>query len=199
MLRFVGCSYCDHKNTMREQLVRRDGGERLTETAVKRLIGVQRDLWIHNGLESGFHFKIECESSIVRRMQWVGDIEALAHRFLRTSTLQNRPGLRRFAGETENTVDLVTAGKSAPIKKNRAIWRPLQQEARRVEHHFHHEIVLLNGIFDISWGKNGGTNFVLAEHCALRATCQCAGKRGFTSTGKTGHENYHFAKGIVLE
>src|SRR5208337_5121538 len=89
-------------------------------------------------------------------------------------------------------------GEGAAVEENLAPRSFLQQEAGGFEHHFHHEVVLRNGVFDIFRREQGSADFVFAKERALRTVSQFASQRGFTGTGETGHQNDHAVE-IVAE
>jgi hypothetical protein len=74
----------------------------------------------------------------------------------------------------------------------------LQQVSGRFEHDLHHEVVLLDGVFDIFRREQGGADLVFAEERALSAESQFASERGFAGSGKAGHQNNHSVE-IVAE
>src|ERR1700675_1302764 len=86
-----------------------DGGQRLLNALLERL--VRRDCGFRksDGFKAGFHFKVECEGSVVRGVRGISHVETLASGPVGTGALDNRPGLSEFAGEFENAANLVAA------------------------------------------------------------------------------------------
>ena len=174
------------------------GDERLLDAMLQRLVSGDRRFGIRDRFEAGFHFEVERERPVVRGMRGVGfEIETAAGGFIGTGALDDRPGLSEFAGELENPVDLIAAGEGAAVEEDFAGRSILQQEAGGVEHHLHHEVVLLDGVFDIFWREQRGADLVFAEERALRAAGQFAGKRGFAGSRETGHQNNHSVQSVA--
>ena len=158
-------------------------GESLLDALLKRLVGGDRRFGICNRFEAGFHFEIERERPVVRGMRGVGfEVETPAGGFIGTGALDDRPGLSVFAGELENPVDLIAAGEGAAVEEDFAGGSILQQETGGVEHDLHHEVVLLDGVFDIVWREQRGADFIFAEERALSAAGQFAGERGLAGS-----------------
>src|SRR5260370_41141255 len=95
-----------------------DRGQSLFDALLKRLVRVDRSFVVGDGFEAGFHFKVEREGSVVRRLRGIGfEVEMEASGFLGTGALDDRPGLSEFASELENAVDLVAAGEERNLPK----------------------------------------------------------------------------------
>src|ERR1700686_1931844 len=163
----------------------------LLYAVLKRLVGGDRRLGILDLFELLLHLQIQREVSIESRMRRIIRIEPPPGRLIGTNALDDLPGLRQIAREAKNVVNLVLARESTSIKKDGARRSFLQQKARRLEHDFHHEIVLPDRVFDIFGRKERGPDLILAENGAVYAFRQCTGKCGFAGTGKSGHENDH--------
>src|SRR6202790_4009935 len=175
-----------------------DRGQSLFDALLKRLVSVDRSFGVGDGFEAGFHFKVEREGSVARRVRGIGfEVEMATSGFLGTGALDDRPGLSEFASELENAVDLVAAGKGAAVQKDFTSRSILQQEAGGFEHDLHHEVVLLDGIFDIFWREQGGAELIFAEECALSAVGQFAGERSFPCAGKTCHQDDHAVESVA--
>src|SRR5208282_1293658 len=133
-------------------LSRSHGGQSLLNALFEQLVCVDLCLGISDGFEAASHLEVERESSVVRRVRGVGlEVETPASGFIGTGTLDDCPGLSEFAGEFQNAVDLIATRESAAVKKDFASGNSLQQEAGSFEHHLHHEVVLLYGVFNIFW------------------------------------------------
>jgi hypothetical protein len=134
----------------------------------------------------------------VRGVRGIGfEVETAASGFLGTGALDDRPGLSEFASELQNAVDLVAAGKGAAVQKDFTSRSILQQEAGGFEHDLHHEVVLLDGIFDIFWREERGADLIFTEERALSAVGQFAGERSFTCAGKTCHQDDHAVESVA--
>ena len=174
--------------------------ERLLNALLERLVRRDCGFGISDRFEAGFHFEVERERSVVRGVRGIGfEVETAASGFLGTGALDDRPGLSEFAGELENAVDLVAAGEGAAVEKDFASRSILQQEAGGFEHDLHHEVVLLDGVFDIFWREQGGADLVFAEERALSAAGQFASERGFAGSGKACHQNNHSVESVEAE
>src|ERR1039458_8249453 len=174
-------------------------GQSLLDAPLKRLVGIDRDLRISDGFEARLHLQVERERPILRWVRGVRfKIQAPPSGFIGTGALDDRPGLSEFACECQNAVDLIATGKGAAVEKDFASGSFLQQEAGSVEHDLHHEVVLLDRVFDIFWREQGGADLIFAEERAPRAACQLASECSFTGSGKAGHQNDHSVE-IVAE
>src|SRR5208283_4277742 len=116
-------------------LSRSHGGQSLLNALFEQLVCVDLCLGISDGFEAASHLEVERESSVVRRVRGVG--------------LEVETPASEFAGEFQNVVDLIATRESAAVKKDFASGNSLQQEAGSFEHHLHHEVVLLYGVFNI--------------------------------------------------
>src|ERR1700675_279449 len=93
-----------------------DGGQRLLNALLERLVRRDCGFGISDRFEAGLHFEVERESPVVRGVRGVWfEVETTASGFLGTGALDNRRGLSEFVGEFENAVDLVAAGEGAAI------------------------------------------------------------------------------------
>src|SRR5260370_39407243 len=175
-----------------------DRGQSLSDALRKRLVSVDRSFGVGDGFEAGLPFQVERDSWVVRGVRGIGfEAETAASGFLGTGALDDRPGLSEFASELENAVDLVAAGKGAAVQKDFTSRSILQQEAGGFEHDLHHEVVLLDGIFDIVRREEGGADLIFAEDRALSAVRQFAGERSFTCAGKTCHQDDHAVESVA--
>jgi len=169
------------------------------EAFLGRFVGRNCCFRIGDGFEVGFHFEVERKRAVVRRVRRVGfEVETTPSGFIGTKALDDHPRLSGIAGELENTVDLVTTGEGATVKKDFTSRSFLQPIAGSFEHDLHHEVVLLDRVFDIFRRKQRGADFVLAEESALSAASQFASERGFAGPREAGHQNNHAAE-IVAE
>src|ERR1035437_7117828 len=129
-------------------------GQSLLDAPLKRLVGGDRRFGIRDRLEAGFHFEIERERPVVRGMRGVGfEVETPAGGFIGTGAFDDRPGLNLFASELENALDLIAAREGASVEEDFAGGSLLQEETCGFEHDLHHEVVLLDGVFEILWRK----------------------------------------------
>src|SRR5271166_3508940 len=97
-------------------LLRSDGSQSLLHALLNRLVSIDRRFGIGNRLETGLHFQVEREGSVMRRVRRIGfKIQTTASGFIGTGTLDDRPGLAEFTGEFENTIDLVAAGEGTAV------------------------------------------------------------------------------------
>src|SRR3984893_27497 len=175
-----------------------DRGQSMFEALLKRLVSVDRSFGVGDGCEAGFQCTVEREGSVVRRVRGIGfEVEMAASGLVGTGALDDRPGLSEFASELENAVDLVAPGKGAAVQKDCTSRSILQQEAGGLEHDLDHEVVLLDGIFDIFWREEGGADLIFAEERALSAVGQFAGERSFTCAGKTCHQDDHAVESVA--
>ena len=141
-----------HENSIREWKVRlAQAVKRLLDAEIERLISIDERFCVGDGFEAGLYLEVEREGSIVRRMRSVGlKIETAASGFIGTDALDDRPRLSQFAGELENAINLVAAGESTTVEENFASGSFFQYEAGSFEHDLRYEVVLLDGVFDIS-------------------------------------------------
>src|ERR1700678_390873 len=182
-----------HGNSIREPRFRlTQGAKRLQEAESETLVGVDDRLCVEDRFEAGFHLEIESEGSILRRMRRVGlEIETTARGCIGADTLNDPPGLSKFACELENAVNLVAAGESTAVEENVASGSFFEQEAGGFEHDLHYKIVLLDGIFDILRCKKSGADLVFAEQRSLRTVGQSARECCLAGAWKPGHQNHH--------
>src|SRR2546423_960093 len=81
--------------------------------------------------------------------------------------------------------------KCSTVQKDLALRILAEQEAGRLKHDLHAEIVLCGRIFDVFRREERSTNLVFAQYAAKSDLCQRMGKRGLPCSGKAGHENDH--------
>lgn len=95
--------------------------------------------------ETRFALEIQIQGSVARRVRvrfrLCGD--AGARELLRANALQNAPRLRKFAGGLQNPVNLLTPREGATIEDDDAAGILAESPTRRLQHDFHHEVVLL--------------------------------------------------------
>src|SRR5260370_24455131 len=177
---------------------RNHGVERLLDALLKRLVSGDRHFGISDRFEASFHFEVERKSPVVRGMRGVGfEVETPPCGFIGTDALDDRPGLNAFASELKNAVDLVAAGEGASVENDFASRSLLQQETSSVEHDLHHEVILLDRVFDIFRREQRSADLVFTEARTLSAPRQFAGERGLAGSGKACHEDNHSVQSVA--
>jgi hypothetical protein len=162
----------------------------LLYTRRQRLVSVHHHFWQTDLFEARSHLQIEIEIAIAGWMIFLC-CQPLFRRFLRTDAFQDSPGLMQFFCYLQNSREVFAPGKCSAVEKHHAFRVPAHSVGCSLKHHFHAEVVLFGGIFEVTGFEQGMPDLIFAQDSAGQLRSQFPRQRGLPRTGKPCHEHDH--------